>query len=465
MPAPYESFDLHYPQNPWAAVETKERTPWYYPELYQEYRRKTIWNRFTSLQYNHNGPKATELVISNLLMPHANHDPIGLRQAWLDTQYMDSFERRIKFQRYAGKLALNRYDDLVTYWTLNGVRGLSRVISEGLGHMLTNTMDKLARDAFLFQAPFALYGSNGAGSSFSDIKNNDKLNRTILQDIRLGMQERDVPFAVDEMGGYGNTIYCITTPGALMDLRRQTPGDTTDSFIEINKYTRPEVILRGEVGTMDGVRFLTSNNAMLWNAGEIIHRATIDAAISAGDGAPDPSSTAVDSVEYVGQAAATHHITVSDTSGFAVGDRVTIHVQVTSANGVADGVDYTDGKLITRRIVAKTGDDTGGTLTFARPIMEDFNVDLGGGVYGYVTKGTNIHSATFVGGMDGVAMGVAQAPTIRTPRPVDDLDMIQRFTYDMYLGYQAFNKNAYEVLFLAGTNREVGQAYTRANTP
>ena len=55
----------YYPQNPWEGVDTKERTPWYYPQLYDEYRRRTIYNRFVSVSFNHNGPHATELVISS----------------------------------------------------------------------------------------------------------------------------------------------------------------------------------------------------------------------------------------------------------------------------------------------------------------------------------------------------------------------------------------------------------------
>jgi hypothetical protein len=51
------------------------------------------------MQFNHNGPRATELVISSLLMPHANHDPIGVRDMWLNSSYQDTFARRIRFNR------------------------------------------------------------------------------------------------------------------------------------------------------------------------------------------------------------------------------------------------------------------------------------------------------------------------------------------------------------------------------
>lgn len=336
------------------------------------------------------------------------------------------------------------------------MRGLNKIITEGLGYMMTHQLDKLARDAFL-KAPFALYGPTGTKSNFSQITNTDTVTINILQDIRLGLKERNIPVAVDESAGLGETIWCVTTPGVMLDLRREAAAGKNDTFIELYRYNNPSVIVNGEVGTMHNVRFIETNNAVLYNCGAIIAQANIKAPINTGDGAPDPETTAVDSIEYVGQPDATHHITVDTTTGIEIGDIVTIHVDRTSAHGVTNGVDYTDGKLTNRRVVAKTAT----TLTFERPIMEDFKTDLGGTIYGYVTKGTNIHTMMFFSGSDGVAMGVAQPPTIRAPRPVDDLDMIQRFTYDMYLGYQPFNKNAYEIVYLAGSNRVVGPRYVR----
>lgn len=456
MPAPFDTFDAHYPQNPWAAVTTNQRAPWYFPQLYREYARRAVWNRFVTMSFNHNGPRATELVVQSILMPHANHDPIGVRQMWLDSKYMDSFNRKISFSRYAGKLALNRYDDLVTFWTLDGVRGLERIIREGLGYMMTHTLDKLARDAFM-RSPFKIFGPTGNRTSFNDIAVGDTATRDLLQDMRLGMKERNVPSAVDEMGNLGETIFCLTSPGVLLDIRREVAEGKNDTFIETQRYSNPKAILNGEIGTMDHVRFIESNDAVLWNCGAIIAQAVIDAPVQFGDGAPDPETTTVDGVEYVGQPGATHSISVDDTTDINVRDRVTIHALRTNANGVTNGVDFRDGKLDTRRVVAKTAT----TLTFDRPIMEEFTTDLGAGVYGYVTKGRNIHSMTFLAGSDAVAMGVAEPPMIHTPPPSDDLGMMFRFSWEAYLGYNTFNKHAAEVAFVAGSNREVGPRFIR----
>lgn len=454
------AFDTQYPQNPWLAVETKERTPWYVPDLYRVYRRAATYNRFVTTSFNHNGPRATELVLTSLLMPHGNHDPIGVRTEWLDSSYMDSFARKITFSRYGGKLSMNRYDDLVTYWRSDGVRGLRKIINEGLGFMMTTVMDKLARDAFL-AAPFAMYGDGSGGwtgTDFSAIDASDYVTTDLVQQINLGMKERDTPGMINGGANLGQSLVCITTPGVLYNLRNEaSAAGNSNAFIDVLKYNNADQIIRGEVGMYQGVRFVESNSAVLYNAGAIEVQTTITAPVSAGDGSPDPT-TAVDGVEFVGQSAATHGVTVGDTTGFSLGDYITIHVNRTSGNGVTNGVDYTDGKLINRRIVGISG-TTGGTLSFDRPIMEDFSTDLGSGVYGYATLGRNVHTMAFLGGNDGVAMGVAQAPVIHTPPPVDDLEMIYRFAWDAYMGWQAFNKNAFEVVFLAGNNRITGPKY------
>ena len=92
------------------------------------------------------------------------------------------------------------------------------------------------------------------------------------------------------------------------------------------------------------------------------------------------------------------------------------------------------------------------TISFDYPIMIDMNVNLGGGVYGYVTYGRNIHSALFLGGMDGVVMGVGKAPEVYTPKPVDDFDSMYRISWDGFYQHQLFEPEVFEVWYGAGTN-------------
>jgi hypothetical protein len=45
---------------------------------------------------------------------------------------------------------------------------------------------------------------------------------------------------------------------------------------------------------------------------------------------------------------------------------------------------------------------------------------------------------------------------IHVQNPIDDLGMIYRFSFDYYMGWQPFEKNGAELVFLAGSNRYLG---------
>lgn len=450
MPAPYTDVNVQYPQNMWDGVTTNQR-PWYESQLYAAFVRNSVYNNFVSQEFNHNGVKATEMYIDAVLSMHANHSPLGSRQAWLDTSYMDSVRRKLTFKHYGGKISINDYDELISHWTPT----LGQLASGGLGQMMTDTMEKLARDAFL-DSPYKFFKANGSGTSFNDIGTSDTATAQMIRDIQLAADYRETPWSNNLDPAYPE-VYCITTPGVIADIRDE--AETTlkkGSWLEVQSYTESGRIakLRGEVGALYGVRFIKSPNALLMNAGAWSAQTTITSPINAGDGAPDPSTTAVDGIEYVGQPGATHSITVASTTGINVNDWVTVHFLRTNVFGVSNGLDYRDGKAQNLRVVAKTST----TLTFARPVMEDFTTETAtsSGIYGYVTKGRHIHPLTFVYGNAGVVRGVARPPRINNPMPIDDLGKIYRVSWDAYVGYTPFNKNDMETGFVAGSFRDVG---------
>lgn len=447
------TFDTYYPSNPWSGISTNQRA-WYVPFLRKVYYREAIYSRFVTSQFALAGPGSpvtTSMTITSLIPPHGNVDPIGLRDLWMASSYMDSFARTVNFTRYGGKMGLHKYDDLITYWKKDRIGGLKRIINGGLGQMMTEVMDNLARNAFLSNT-YAMYGASGADFSDIDSWSADKISTELIDDIRLGMAERGVPFTVQPRTNFLNAKpICITTPGVIRDMINEASGTgAQNEFIDVMRYADAGRIIRGEVGVYRGVRFVETPRGILYNCGPITVQPTIAASVSAGDGAP---STVVDGVKTVGQqSGVTNYITVSDATGIAVNDIVTVHVDRTSANGVTNGVDYTDGKLHNRRVVKIDGNN----ISFDYPILEDFSTDLGGSVYGYVTKGRHIHTALFLGGMDGVVMGIGEAPQIHMPRPVDDFDSMYRITWDGYFKYQLFEPEVFEVAFLAGSNRIKG---------
>jgi hypothetical protein len=207
-----------------------------------------------------------------------------------------------------------------------------------------------------------------------------------------------------------------------------------------------------------------SPKLVLWNCGELIAQGLVTTAINAGDGSPNPGTTKVDATYMVGQTSGgvKNYIDIGSwgTGALAninVGDMVSIHLTRTSNYGITNGVDFQEGTMCTRRVVAKATSPND-RLVFDKPILTDMNTNLGGGTYAYVTKARNIHASIFVGGANGIVSGVALPPRFHAPAPVDDFEMVQRFSWDGYLGYQTYDPNVFEVVFSAGTTRIKGAA-------
>jgi hypothetical protein len=273
------------------------------------------------------------------------------------------------------------------------------------------------------------------------------------------MAHRGVALALGTNGAAGS-IVCYTTPGVIYDIQK---GTGSDEWLTVHQYADQMALLRYEVGAYKNIRFVQSPKLVLWNAGEVIAQGSVSAAINAGDGAPPPGTTKVDATYMVGQTTAgvKNYIEVGawgtgTLANVAVNDIITIHVTRTSDNGVTDGVDIREGTLHNRRVVAKTTSPD--RIVLDQPIMVDMNTNLGGGTYAYVTKGRNIHSSIFVGGSEGIVSGVAMPPRFHAPPPVDDFEMVQRFSWDGYLGHQVFAPEVFEVVFSAGSTRVKGAA-------
>jgi hypothetical protein len=450
-------FDNSYPVNRWETIGTNQR-PVLEETLMADYlRRKSIYGALVGQQFDLGAKRTTKITMTRMLRPHANFDPTGLRTIWLPRSYMDSEEKSITLNRYSGSLSLHEWDDQITYWKQNGTAGLKRLVDESIGPMAEETLEMVARNTF-FQNTYKYIGASASNTGFNQIgTTTDVMSTDILETIQLGMMGREVPFAQSLDGGPGGlpNIVCVTTPGVIQSIRREAG---TKGWMDRSQYAQPGQLISGEIGQYLGVRFVQTNRAHLWNAGVISKQVTITAAIAAGDGAPDPDTTKVDGVYGVGQKAAarTHYIQCGTFAAneFKVNDYVTIHVDRTNSWGITNGVDITDGKAHHRRIVAV--DQANARLTFDYPIMEDFNVNLGGGVYGYVTKAQHVHSALFVGGFNGVVSAVSIPPRLHTPPPIDDTEQIYRISWDTYQGYNLFEPKVYEVWYGAGKFRIAG---------
>jgi N4-gp56 family major capsid protein len=452
-------FDTYYSDNPWEVIDKNQRT-WYDPDLISLFRQRAIFTPTIQFVKNLGDVRATKMVLNQLLDPHPDTTALNVRQIWMPASHIDSRQVEIVFYRYGGKVAYTTYDDIVTYWRQNGSAGVRRIMRGALGQHMVDVLDLLARNAYVSGAldtGYVLY--EGTGSDFSGITTGDTFDLNKAMDIWLGMTMRNVASALGPSGASGSII-CYTSPSVIYDIQA---GTGSDEWISINQYEGRVQLLRYEVGAYKNVRFVQSPRLILWNCGTLIAQGLVDSAIAAGDGAPDPSTTKVDATYMVGQTTAgiTNYISVGswDTGSLAdieVNDMVTIHSTRTSAYGVSNGVDFQEGTAQVRRVVAKSA--TPDKLVLDKPIMVDFTTDLGAGTYAYVTKGRNIHASIFVGGPQGIVSGVALPPRFHAPPPVDDFEMVQRFSWDAYLGHQPYAPEVFEVVVSAGTTRIKGAA-------
>lgn len=445
-------FDLYYPSSPWANITTNSRV--YYEAMLQEqaYLKRAVFGNFVDLHINVGDVNAAQMTLSNLIEPHGNNDSIANTALWMTSSRLDSMSRTVGFNHYGGKLALHKYNDLVTYWKGNNDAGLKRIMETALGKMQSDVLEKLARNAFMAHA--RKFIGDGSLTGFDQVGSSTVLSSSTIRAIHLGMAERDVAYANNPMG-QESAIFCVTTPGVIDGIMNSA---STGDWLDVQRYNNPAAIVNNEQGTWKGVRFIKSNNACLYNCGTVSRETTITAAITAGDGADDATTGGYLGVYNVGQPSTgvTKYVTVAANTGFAVGDLVTIHKTRTSANGVTNGVDYTEGSAETR-IIRKISSTH---ISFDKPIMETFSTDLGGGVYAYMTKGRHIHSATFIGGPGGVALAVGIPPELHVPGTgegqlpiIDDVAGMHRFSWDGYFAYAPYTPEVFECWIGAGANR------------
>lgn len=452
-------FDTFYSDNPWAVIDKNQRT-WYDPELISLFRQKAIFTPTINFVKNLGDVRATKMILNQFLEPHPDTTALAVRQIWMPASHVDSRQIEVVFKRYGGKVAYTTYDDLVTYWQQDKQAGIRRIMRGALGNHMIDVLDLLARDAYVQGALDSGYSIfEGGGSDFDDLTTGDTFDITKALDIWLGMSLRGVASALG-VAGAANNIICYTSPSVIYDIQK---GTNSDEWISINQYEGRLQALKYEVGTYKNVRFVQSPKLVLWNTGTLIAQGLVDVALTAGDGAPDPSATKVDNTYMVGQGTAgiTNEISIGSfgtgaLSDLLVNDVITIHTSRTAAQGVTNGVNPFDGTAQVRRIVSKSA--TPDKIVLDKPIMVDMDTDLGGGTYAYVTKARNVHASVFVGGPNGIVSGVARAPRFHAPPPVDDFEMVQRFSWDGYFGHQAYAPEVFEVVLSAGTTRVKGAA-------
>lgn len=435
------TIDTIYNDNPWSGLSQNQRD-WYVPALLDVFRAKSIYRQFVPMQVDLNAQRTKKMIFNLVYDLEPNTTPLDARAKWVDGMRSASSQLEITTEHHGGKIQMEDYDDMITYWQEGGVVGLMPIIRNRLAPAIVEHLDKLARNAYL-QGTFNSVAM-GDAASWNALADGNVFDIDWALDAQLRAMTSNLPGFQDQAG----SIVCVTTPGALYQVQK------SPEWIALNDYSESgrTALLAAEVGSYKGVRFVPTTANILWNAGAITKRVNVTSAITAGDGQATWGT-------YKPDTAFTNYVQCSSFGDgeFAVNDVVTIHTAVTSAHGVTDGVNPYHGKTVTR--VVKYVNHSTDRLAFDKPILMDYAVgEAETGVAAYITKGRSVHASVFMYGPSGVVAGVSQPVRLVIPPAFDDLMRTRRFAWDAYIKYQEFRPEMFEVVFHSGQHRINGAA-------
>lgn len=408
----------------------------YYEGLLMEtLRTKSIMVPYTVMKEDFTAKKTGIMNFTEVYDTEPNWNTISETDLWLSGAHLDSRSQTISLEVHGDILKFSDYSEITTYINNGDIRGLVR---EKIGQNLTDTLDILARNAFLAH-PYPVY-AGGTQADRASITADDLFDPDLAELARTHLEEHEIPgvVAVDDSGV--QSIVCVTTPRVIHDIRTAAGSD----WLELQQYAGGSRKFNGEVGTWNGVRFVRTNRLVLRNYGAVEQQSTLAAASVKGQGA----AATVDTIYSVGRDPnATRYITVAANSdgasglAFKVGDYITIHSATAGEAGKAPN--EADGTQETRRIVAVSG--TGSVnLSLDKPLMKPHASG------DYVTKGRTLHASLFMGGPS-VVFGVAERPTPILPPKFDDLMMINRIGWRGMFKFQQFRPEYYELHLTAGS--------------
>lgn len=455
------NMDRFYDINPQGVIDQNSWTE-HSAEVNLAFRRHALYSPLIDWDARMSQTGAQTMIEHELMEGDVNYNPISLTANYVDSQGMDSRYRSFAVSRYGGKVQLHKSSNVFNQWKISGGRDWRPLLRDVLGDHVVRLNESLARNVW-FAGPKTFWTYSGSATDFSGIGSTDKFKLDIVNQWNLRLGNTGSPVIP---GDQASAKVAIVPPGVIYDIFQALPsatGNETALWRDVQLYAGGTALLNFEVGMYKGVRFQQAPNDkfgvnpnVLYNAGVITKQYAVTAPIKIGDGSPDPSTTTVDGVWHVGQQNVTHYIQLEDyTAGdFNVNDWVTIHVKTSTAYGVTGGVDPFDGQTIVRRVVAV--DPTNNTISFDRPIMNNYTAQFAGksvtgntngAFYAYVTRGRHIGFALVLGSRGGVSGQIAKPIEFYEPRPVDDFDSVWRFTYDQVVGYNIAEPNMFELHF------------------
>jgi len=439
----------YYGLEPWSAIDIKERD-WYVPELQRAFRQGSNYSQLVPIQVDFNAVRTKKMIWTGLWNLEPDITAIGARALWLDTMHPDGWQVELELASYGGKIALNKYDELITFFRSGGRQAgtLAPICNDLMRFAIVDHLEKQIRNAFL---GLPMRYIVGGGTGFGDIAGTDVFDPDMAMDVCLEFAYNEV---LDPNNPNGVSAVAFASPGQIYQAQQD------ETYIARAQYNdnNANALMRYEMGMYKGLRYVQHPINTLWNCGTIKAQATVSEAVSAGDGAPDPASTTMYGAYKVGQQSGpTRYIQLGTMlegaiTDFDVGDKVSIHTERSDGDTqpytVVNAPLPTDGTKVDRVIQAI--DTTNNRLTFDKPIQKDYDTDLGSTVYAYVTKALHIHAAVVIAAPGAVVGGFAQPPKIMFPPAIDDREAMYRITWDSVHNYGLFRPETAVVIFSAG---------------
>lgn len=417
----------------WSASLPSGQRAYYEQLLLQTLRTKSIMVPFTAVKEDFSARDTGQLVFTEVMDTDPNYNALSESNIWLQGAHLDSRTVTIDLEIHGDTIKVSDYNELVNFWANGDLRGLAK---GKLGQNMVDYLDILARNAFLSVDDFYKNFAGGSADRYA-LAQTDVFDPDLAELARVHLEEREVPGVAAVDDGGGQTIVCVTTPRVCHDIRTAAGS----KWLEVQEYAGAGRKFTNEVGMWGGVRFIKTNRLAMKNYGTVAAETQLAAATVPGQGA----AGTVDTVYSPGQTGSTRYVSVDDSSGFSMGDVVTI---VTASAAGDDGAGghppvEADGGQETRRIVAV---DSGGAnrLSFDRPLMKAHAED------DYVVKGIDIHASIFMGG-PAVVYGVGERPHPLVLPKIDDLAMVQRFSWRGFLKFQMFRPEFLEVIESGGS--------------
>lgn len=397
---------------------------------------------------------------------------IPMTANYIDSYGVDSRSRKFATARYGDKVQLHKSSNIFTQWKKSGGRDWRPLLRGLLGYNVIRKHELLSRNSFLL-GPKS-YWTYSSGSSFASLTNSSTFNIGMTNQWNLRLGQTGSPVIPGDMAA---AKLAIIPSGVVYDFRTSlAAASSSEASMWRDSRIYAGQALRYEMGEFNGVRFLQVpnnkfglNDAVLYNSGSVLYQYAVTSPITAGDGAPDPETTPVDDVWYVGQKDVTHYIQLEGwvDDCFAEDDLVTIHTSRTNIYGVVNGVNPLHGKSIVRRVV--NVDNTNHRLSFDRPVMFNYTAatsasSLSGSTltatYAFVTKARHVGMCLVLGARGGVLGSVAQPIEFYEPEAVDDFKSVWRYSWDEVLGYNIWEPNLFELHFCSLSLAKAGGVIT-----